>query len=209
MKYLIAIVGAFALLFFSVPTANALSPIACPEIWAPVCGAQQVQCVRAPCYPVYKTYSSTCFLSAEKAVLIHEGECSVSETGPYQGGGDTSDGSSGNTGGAYTPPQGCMSWFDGCNSCSRATKNDPAMCTMMACTNEQKPGYCRSYDIPEDPTDDDTSTISPDGGTVNSPPAQTAGAVPSTSEAAFETTEKRGFFAHILSYITSWFSLLF
>ena len=31
------------------------------------------------------------------------------------------------------PPEGCTTWFDGCNTCGRDTSDAPMMCTMMAC----------------------------------------------------------------------------
>ncbi|HEX2792610.1 MAG TPA: hypothetical protein VHO23_02750 [Candidatus Paceibacterota bacterium] len=56
--------------------------VACTMQYAPVCGAQQVQCVAAPCYPVYHTYGNACVLGAEGGTFIHDGECTADETGP-------------------------------------------------------------------------------------------------------------------------------
>lgn len=58
--------------------------MACTMQYAPVCGAQQVQCVAAPCYPQYHTYGNACVLSAEGGTFIHEGECTPEETGPVK-----------------------------------------------------------------------------------------------------------------------------
>lgn len=32
----------------------------CAEIYAPVCASVQVQCVKAPCYPVKQTFGNSC-----------------------------------------------------------------------------------------------------------------------------------------------------
>ncbi|XLQ20764.1 MAG: hypothetical protein ACKUBY_03755 [Candidatus Moraniibacteriota bacterium] len=45
-----------------------------------------------------------------------------------------------------TPPEGCISWFDGCNMCSVGANPDgPMACTMMACAQTQEP-YCAEYE---------------------------------------------------------------
>lgn len=49
--------------------------------YAPVCAKVQVQCIRAPCYPVYETFSNSCVMSQNSlAVFAHSGECTTSET---------------------------------------------------------------------------------------------------------------------------------
>lgn len=184
------------------PVAQAKSPMACPAIYTPVCGAQEVQCVRAPCYPQYKTYSNSCMLSADKGTFIHEGECTASESGPYMGG--DSD--------TYVPPAGCMAWFDGCNSCSRSTKDGPAMCTMMACQGTPQPGYCRTYETPAPPSGGDTPVSSPPGGTVSSPPAPAPETPPVVATGTTPEPEKLAIgalLAQLWSYILSLFSLTF
>lgn len=57
---------------------------ACYDLYQPVCTAQQVECFAAPCYPVYKTYSNSCFAGLENATILHEGECTAAETGPIK-----------------------------------------------------------------------------------------------------------------------------
>ncbi len=48
--------------------------------YAPVCAQVQVQCVRAPCYPIYKTYSNACVMGTETtAKQVHSGECTTLE----------------------------------------------------------------------------------------------------------------------------------
>lgn len=56
----------------------------CTMEYRPVCGAKEVQCVAAPCYPVYQTYGNSCTMGNDGATFIHEGECTESETGPVK-----------------------------------------------------------------------------------------------------------------------------
>lgn len=219
MKSFTIVASVFALAFFVAPMAHATTPLpptyACPEYYAPVCGAQPVQCVAAPCYPQYKTYSNTCFLNGEQAALIHEGQCTAGETGPYKGEINT---------GTYTPPEGCMAWFDGCNSCSRASANGPAMCTLMACASDNhQPGYCRSYEVPKPPVDGDTPVVSPGGGSgtsAGSPgepiPVDIDGGIGDTPGGwgddgmwGHEGPPPSGFFGRLWGNITNWFSSIF
>jgi hypothetical protein len=49
---------------------------ACIEIYAPVCGAMQVECVTTPCNPVPQTFPNSCFACAEDRVISYtEGVC--------------------------------------------------------------------------------------------------------------------------------------
>lgn len=59
--------------------ASALSPVACTLEYAPVCGSLEVQCIQAPCDPISQTYSNRCFLEAEGAEYLHDGECTEQE----------------------------------------------------------------------------------------------------------------------------------
>lgn len=131
MKYLaIPVLGlVFGLLFAQ--SALAAEGSVCTMEYAPVCAAKQVQCIRAPCYPVYQTYSNSCMAVSDHATLIHAGACTEGETGPVK---PTE---------AYVPPADCTAWFDGCNSCSRGT-NGEALCTKKACLVAE-PGYCTTY----------------------------------------------------------------
>lgn len=180
-----------SLLFVTV--AHAAEPMACPEIWQPVCGAEQVQCFAAPCYPIYKTYSNSCFLSADNAQLIHEGECTASESGPYKDGKETGGGSSGNSG-TYVPPANCIAWFDGCNSCSRMSSGATA-CTLRACVGDPAPGYCTAYaqGNPQKPV----ATTTP------------ADATETPATTTVHVGPHIGFFANIWSAIAQWFTSLF
>lgn len=60
----------------------ASSDFMCTMEYAPVCAKVQVQCIRAPCYPIYETFSNSCVMSQNsQATLVHNGECKSSETG--------------------------------------------------------------------------------------------------------------------------------
>lgn len=51
---------------------------ACIEIYQPVCGLVDVQCVTTPCNPVPETFSNSCYACAQGNVTSYaEGECSV------------------------------------------------------------------------------------------------------------------------------------
>lgn len=64
-------------------TGTAEDPIACTMQYAPVCGAVQVECVRAPCPPIKETFGNACMLSANKrATFLYEGECRAEEPTP-------------------------------------------------------------------------------------------------------------------------------
>lgn len=132
----LAAIGIIGTLFSLVPSVQAQTDMACTMQYQPVCGAQQVQCVKAPCYPIYKTYGNACVLNAEGATFLHEGECQVDESGsvvPEPG---------------YIPPTGCTAWFDGCNQCGRDGEGH-AYCTERACVGAPQPGYCTSYGSPQ------------------------------------------------------------
>jgi hypothetical protein len=132
MKYLaIPVLGLVFGLFFAYSAFAAETGTICTMQYAPVCAAKQVQCVRAPCYPVYQTYGNSCVANADGATIIHQGECTSTETGPIQPSTE-----------AYTPPAGCTAWFDGCNTCQK-TPNGTA-CTERACFAPAA-GYCTAY----------------------------------------------------------------
>lgn len=117
------------------PVAFARTEAFCTMQYQPVCGARQVQCIKAPCYPVYETYGNSCVLGAEGGTFIHEGECTAAETGPVR------------VEENYVPPTDCVAWFDGCNQCGRGTDGQ-AFCTEMACEGPAAPGYCTTYKTP-------------------------------------------------------------
>jgi len=56
-------------------TAYADTGTVCTDQYEPVCGYVQVQCFRAPCYPVPQTFSNTCEAQAAHATNISAGEC--------------------------------------------------------------------------------------------------------------------------------------
>jgi hypothetical protein len=50
----------------------------CMDLYAPVCGAVEVQCVTAPCNPIPQTFSNGCHACLEENVNAYtEGECSL------------------------------------------------------------------------------------------------------------------------------------
>lgn len=178
----------FVGILFAIPAyAGAASDIMCTQQYQPVCGGKQVQCIKSPCYPVYHTYSNSCMMQAEGGYFIHEGECTASETGFIPPARDT-----------YTPPKGCVSWFDGCNTCSLQS-NGQAACTLMACEDKPAPGRCIRYESdkpavqPSKPSDH-TSTSSPIQGSTTE-----AGAVSTTTEPARDP----GFVFRIWNFILS------
>lgn len=66
--------------FLAVSSVSAASDTICTMDYTPVCGAVQVQCIRAPCYPVYQTFGNSCTLSASaNATFIKKGECGADE----------------------------------------------------------------------------------------------------------------------------------
>ncbi len=85
MPYLLIPLAAIVFGLFFAPAAFASTPTqACTMQYKPVCAAYQVQCLQAPCYPVYRTYGNACMANVEKARFLHEGECTASETGAVQ-----------------------------------------------------------------------------------------------------------------------------
>ena len=57
------------------PTPTPGRPDACTMQYEPVCAQKQVQCVRAPCPPVTRTFSNSCQASVEDYSVIYSGEC--------------------------------------------------------------------------------------------------------------------------------------
>ena len=50
-------------------------PKACTREYNPVCGYKTVQCIKAPCYPIYETYSNTCLANNDNSEIIHNWKC--------------------------------------------------------------------------------------------------------------------------------------
>ena len=85
MRYLLIPLAAIVFGLFFAPAAFASTTTqACTMQYKPVCAAYQVQCIQAPCYPVYRTYGNACMANVEAARFLHEGECTASETGAVQ-----------------------------------------------------------------------------------------------------------------------------
>ncbi|MDB5254019.1 MAG: hypothetical protein JWL80_85 [Parcubacteria group bacterium] len=162
-----------AFILFTIPvfgfaqTAN--DPVICTQQYQPVCALKQVQCVTAPCNPVYQTYGNSCQMSAGKATYVHDGECTGNEPAP---------GSSNQT---YVPPANCVAYYDGCNSCAKQA-NGAVACTLRACTTQQA-GYCTKYATTTSGTKPTSTTVITSTTTVvkspvpssvtDMPPAQT------------------------------------
>lgn len=137
----------------------------CTKEYRPVCGARQVQCVTAPCYPMYETFGNRCELNGEGAVYLHEGECLPHESGPVIGYPEPTK--------PYEPPATCTAWYDGCNSCGRGP-NGQIMCTLRACLGAPSPGYCTAYGSATNPpvVSNPDEPVSSDDGVVVTNPSQ-------------------------------------
>ncbi len=51
------------------------TPEVCADVYQPVCGTIEVQCIRAPCPPLKETFPNRCVAEARKATAITEGKC--------------------------------------------------------------------------------------------------------------------------------------
>ncbi len=100
------------------------SGTSCTGQYQPVCGERRV-CSTGECWGEQKTYSNTCTLLAENASFLYEGECRRGTS-------------------SYSPPTACRNWYDGCNTCSRATAGGAVTCTERACTTYTS-GYCTGF----------------------------------------------------------------
>lgn len=112
--------------------------IVCNDIYMPVCGKVQVQCIKAPCPPLDTTFANSCEAEKAGATDIREGACANQPDAPE------------------VDPEGACLSFDGnwltdsnecegmpkdmCeelggtyNECASACRNDPEaeMCTMQ------------------------------------------------------------------------------
>lgn len=182
--------------------ALAESPTMCTMQYEPICGSQQVQCVTAPCYPVYHTYGNSCVMNAEKGYFLHAGECTAKESGPIIP-----------TGEVYVPPAGCTAWFDGCNMCSRSGKNNE-VCTLRACMAPKYPdlpatGYCTAYELTTTTPTTPTVPTTPTTPVVQPPHEPTIIAVTATTSEIITDQDQdadRGFFVRLWTIIRGWFS---
>jgi hypothetical protein len=58
-------------------TPDMSSALVCPEMYAPVCGLVQIQCVTTPCNPIPETFSNGCSACAQGNVISYTaGVCS-------------------------------------------------------------------------------------------------------------------------------------
>ncbi len=95
---------------------------ACTMEYAPVCASKEVQCITAPCNPVAQTYSNSCMATANEAIYLFDGEC-------------PSD---------VEVPKDCVSWYDGCNNCSKM-ENGLIVCTEMYCQLPNSQFECLNF----------------------------------------------------------------
>lgn len=47
----------------------------CTMEYSPMCWEKKIECVKAPCEPIKKTYWNKCQLNSEKATLVYYWEC--------------------------------------------------------------------------------------------------------------------------------------
>lgn len=133
------LVPAVASMVFAAATPIAQAQTMCTMQYDPVCASKQVQCIKAPCYPVYQTYGNACMAAGDGALILHRGECLPHETGPVIPQPPPAP--------VYTPPATCVSWYDGCNSCTKTAKG--VVCTKRYCSPEYvQSGYCTVYQLP-------------------------------------------------------------
>lgn len=58
--------------------------VVCTMEYAPVCAKVDVQCIKAPCDPVYETFSNKCMMTANKlATFAYNGECKTETTSTW------------------------------------------------------------------------------------------------------------------------------
>lgn len=204
MKYSLPyILAAFAFLpflaFAQSSTIQSPNGTMCYDLYKPVCATHQVECFAAPCYPVYETYSNSCFAGAANATVIHEGACTAAEQGMASTTPTPKPAPK-----PYVPPKGCIAYFDGCNHCS-VRPNGGTICTMMACYPDTKPGYCTAY-----------AAGTPTAGmghhatsTTPKPVISTTTEATSTAPASQTPPTHLGFFAQLFAHLQEWFSHLF
>lgn len=106
----------------------------CTREYRPVCGAIQVQCIRAPCPPINTTFSNLCEAQAAGAFNIHSNACTAEEVNP-ESACLTFDGTwiqeSQECEGM--PQEMCVQLGGTFNECASACRNDPdaEICTMQ------------------------------------------------------------------------------
>ena len=77
MKYTVLMLSVLVLvgcISTDADTSDAALP-PCTETYKPVCGKLQVQCVRAPCNPVWHTFKNACEADRSGATNVREGVC--------------------------------------------------------------------------------------------------------------------------------------
>ncbi|MEF2175043.1 MAG: hypothetical protein V3575_01120, partial [Candidatus Absconditabacteria bacterium] len=120
---------------FQCPTEE-LTPALCSTNYDPVCAQPPMPvCPKgmmcAQVMPSPKTYSNSCLANIDKAKLLYYGECKENVI-------DKSD----------NQLEGCVSWYDGCNTCT-VEDGKVSACTEMACFHQSTP-YCKEYELTQD-----------------------------------------------------------
>ncbi len=105
----------------------------CRDIYEPVCAIPPMpRClIEHTCKmpnPVPTTYSNECFAKKAKSKILYEGKCDSKKIDNIK----------------KEIPDNCITWFDGCNTCSRADSGMMRLCTMKACKSYSKP-YCMKF----------------------------------------------------------------
>ena len=140
--------------------------IFCPQIYDPVCASVQVQCIKAPCEPILKTFSNRCMAQAsgKNVRVLYKGECKNKKkiSLPTSSPGQLIEKE-------YKMPENCAVWFDGCNICSRETKNSSPVCTLRACLDEPQKPYCKKFFSEKEPN---KKWSNPEGVVVSKPKAE-------------------------------------
>ena len=198
----------FVLMSAFVSATDALAATACTKEYVPVCGQKEV-CNTEMCWGETRTYGNSCVLRADGAVPLYQGEC--------KGGGSVShpatdpivEPAEPYNPPTYTPPAGCVAWFDGCNSCSGGA-GEPAACTLRACLGEPQPGYCIRYAddrVPPDVISDPDACVSspPSSGYVGNQPQQAV----DLDNGAETLTRSENPVVRFFNSIASWFKNLF
>ena len=114
-------------------------PAFCTMQYDPVCAMVQVQCVRAPCPTIKRTFGNACLARMAGAKILYRGECGKK----MRRGGAGKVACSRNL-----PPEkdpGCKAWTDGCNICQRGRPGARPFCTKMFCANRGKPQCLRRF----------------------------------------------------------------
>lgn len=117
----------------------------CPNSYKPVCAVLPTpKClIDNTCkilQPSPVTYSNDCIAKNKGAKILYEGKCDGDlRLEQLEFSKKTIQNNS-----RKEAPDNCLSWFDGCNHCGRATDDGSLVCTEMACQEHDEP-RCLEY----------------------------------------------------------------